>query len=152
MQLLLEELAQLRAEMSSVKKVIQHFIGRGSWLGRTWRGWRVGCGHPPQPTSGPWPGPWTHVLFLGPRGSRQQQRALQLCAQGPLASAGTSSHAELPADVFLFSVCLWRSLQLQELQEVKQMALEVWVETSDWALQSSGMDTSSPVSLPRARL
>lgn len=37
-------------------------------------------------------------------------------------------------------------------QAASEMALNVYVEMSDWALKSSGMDTSSPVSLPCACL
>lgn len=38
-QLLLEQLASLRAELSSVKEVILHFVKRGRDEQNPWRGW-----------------------------------------------------------------------------------------------------------------
>lgn len=81
-------------------------------------------------------------------------RVLQLCGQGLPCVSDTGPlprralEATLNADALLFCVPLWCS---QELEEVKKAAYqrssEVYVEMSDWALQTSGMDTSSPVSL-----
>lgn len=78
-QLLLEQLASLRAELSSVKEVILHFVKRGRDEHNPWRGWsckrrgwRQGCGA--WPTSALWL--QTQIMLLSPSFSCQSRESL----------------------------------------------------------------------------
>lgn len=124
--------------MSSLKVTLS-FWGK-SWLGRTSKKSLLGIVGVRML--------WPQMLFLSACGPGQSQlcgHGLPCMASTELCSVGDGSVMNCPFLMWPFPVCSWLS------QEFTQMALESCVKM-DWALKSSGKDTSSPVPVPCAGL